>query len=248
MLIRTSVLALTLLAAAATSARADAGADDGAPDAADEIARSVIRTVRRSIALGPTLGVHSAFAPSPGELDAGLSFGLELELFRTTLPDRDRIRELVRQKALERLAQIIRERFGGQPPDPATQRQLLREVAEEVKAEVLASLVGRPRLVERPRLVIPLEADYLLSSSSWLARLGLAVGVGKFSLGPTFSVRFGDDTVARLGAELSLHLLPTRSSRSPVFDLFLRADFELHARASNDDQLALGVRVLLDLI
>jgi hypothetical protein len=33
-----------------------------------------------------------------------------------------------------------------------------------------------------------------------------------------------------------------------VLDLFLRADFELHARTPNDDQLALGLRVLLDII
>jgi hypothetical protein len=247
MLIRTPVLALTLLAAATTSARADDREIDGEIDA-DEIARNVIRTVRRSIALGPTLGGFSAYAPSPAEFDGGLSFGLELELFQSRLPTPGRIRELVRQKTQEKLVKIIRDRFAGQSPDPATQRQLLREIAEEVKDEVLADLAGKPRLLERPRLALLIEANYLLGSADWLSRLGGAFGIGPLSIGPTFSVRFGDDTVARLGAELSLHLLPTKSSRSPVLDIFLRGDLELHARGTNDDQFGLGLRVLLDLI
>ncbi|HWO24882.1 MAG TPA: hypothetical protein VNO30_39340 [Kofleriaceae bacterium] len=252
MLIRPSVLAVPLLAVAAVAAAASpARADDGEPDesdAADEIARSAIRTIRRSIALGPTLGGFSAYAPSAGEFEGGLSFGLELELFRNKLPTPQRIRDIARQKAQEKLAAIIRDRFAGQAPDPATRRQLVREIAAEVKAEVLASLAGRPRLIERPRLAIQLEANYLFSSADWLARFGAAFGVGPLSLGPTFSARFGDDTVARLGAELSLHLLPTKSARSPVIDVFLRGDFELHARGTNDDQIGLGLRVLLDLI
>lgn len=255
----TVAAAVAIVAAVAAPARADNGAAgeanatgaaaeaDGA-DEADAIARSVIRTIRRSIALGPTLGGFSAYAPSASDLEAGLSFGLELELFRNELPTPQRIRELARQKAQEKLAAIIRDRFAGQSPDPATRRQIVREIAEEVKAEVLAGLSGRPRLVERPRLAIQLEANYLFTSADWLSRLGAAIGIGPLSLGPTFTVRFGDDTVARLGAELSLHLLPTKGARSPVFDIFLRGDFELHARGTNDDQIGLGLRVLLDLI
>ena len=249
MLIRTPILALTLLAIATTSARADEAApDDVVPDEVYKIARDVVRTIRRSIALGPTLGGFSTYAPSASELEGGLSFGLELEIFQSRLPTVARVREIARQKALEKLAQIIRDRFAGQSPDLATQRQILLEVAEEIKAQVLADLAGKPRLLERPRLALLIEANYLFGSADWLSRLGGAFGIGPLSIGPTFSVRFGDDIVARLGAELSLHLMPTKSVRSPVLDLFLRGDFELHARGTNDDQLGLGVRVLFDII
>jgi hypothetical protein len=33
-----------------------------------------------------------------------------------------------------------------------------------------------------------------------------------------------------------------------MLDIFLRGDFELHARDANDDQVVLGIRALLDLI
>jgi len=243
--IRTPVLvALSLLLVTGGVARAqDGGSGGGAEDAiAEEIVRAVVRNVRRSIALGPTLGALSAYAPSGGELGGGLSFGLELALFQS--PGPGRIREIARDMAQEALARAIRDRFAGQPPDPAAMQQLVREIA----AEVLAGLGGRPRRLGRPRLVVVTEASYLFGPADWLGRLGVGIGAGPLSIGPSFSVRFGDDTVARLGAELAIHLLPTRSPRSPVLDVFLRGDFELHARDANDDQISLGVRLLLDVI
>jgi hypothetical protein len=225
-----------------------AHAQDAEPHIGGEVARGVVRSIRRGIALGPTIGTFGAYAPSPGELDAGLSFGLELALFRTSIPTPDRIREIARQKAKQKLARIIAERFAGQQPDRAILEQLVREIAAQVKDEMLAGIGAKTRRIERPRLAIPLEASYLVGPADWLARLGIGVGVGPVTIGPTFSVRFGDDTVARLGGELVVRPMLTRSPRSPVLDLYLRADFELHARDQNDDQIVLGVRLLLDLI
>jgi hypothetical protein len=223
--------------------------DTTAQDAtAVEIVRGVVGNIRRSIALGPTFGTLSVYTPSGSEADGGLSFGLELELFQSALPTPARIREIAREKMQEKLLLIIRDRFAGQRPDPATMQQLVREIAAEVKAEVLAGIGAKPRLLARPRLGILVEANYFFDPADWLGRLGFSFGAGPLSLGPSFSVRFGDDTVARLGAELSIHLLPTKSPRSPVLDIFLRGDFELHARDANDDQVSLGVRVLLDII
>lgn len=245
--LRTPVLAaLTWTLVTGGVARAEGG--DPEHEAAEEIAGGIVRSVRRAVALGPTLGLFSTYAPSGSELDGGLSFGLELELFRTSIPTPARVREIAREKAQAKLAEIIRDRFGGQRPDPETMQRLTREIVAQVKAEVIAAIGARPRLLERPRLAVPLEASYLFGPADWLARLGLGLGLGPVSVGPTLSVRFGDDTVAQLGAELSIHLLPTRSPRSPVLDVFLRADLELHARDANDDQLSLGVRVLFDLI
>lgn len=245
---RPAVLALVLILAA--GAPRAARADDEAPEqlTGKEIARIVVRSVRRAVALGPTLGGFSTYGPSREGFDGGVSFGLELELFQGNIPTTEELSEIAQQKATEKLARVIAERFAGKTPDAATRRQLLRELAEEIKAEVLAQLRAAPSVLEQPRFSIPLEASYLFSSADWLARFGFAIGVGPVSIGPTFSVRFGDNTVARLGAEASLHLLPTPSPRSPVLDVFLRGDFELHKRDTNEDQVVLGVRVLLDLI
>ena len=245
--IRTPVLAVVIWMLA-TGGVARAEEDEWSYAVAEEIARGTVRNLRRAIALGPTLGGFSAYAPSASDLDGGLSFGLELEIFKTWLPTPAKLREVAQQKLQEKLVAIIRDRFGGVRPDAATMKRLARELAAEVKAEVLAGLRAKPPLLERPRLAILVEANYLAGSSDWLPRLGLALGLGPVSLGPTFSFRFGDDFVARLGGELSIHLLPTKSPRSPVLDVFLRGDFELHARATNDDQISLGVRVLLDII
>jgi hypothetical protein len=214
------------------------------PPTREEIARGVVRSARRTIALGPTIGTFGAYAPSPGELDGGLSFGLELALFRPSIPTPARIREIAKQK----LARIIAERFAGQQPDRADLDQLGREIAAQVKAEVIAAINASPPRVERPRLAITLEANYLFGPADWLPRLGFGAGIGPVTIGPTFSVRFGDDTVARLGGELAVRPMLTGSPRSPVLVLFLRGDFELHARDQNDDQIVLGARLLLDLI
>jgi hypothetical protein len=246
--IRAAVLALVLLLA--VGAPRAARADDEEPEqlTGKEIARIVVRSVRRAVALGPTLGGFSTYGPSHEGVDAGISFGLELELFESNIPTTEDITEIAKQKAKEKLVRVIAERFAGQPIDAETRKRLLRELAEEIKAEVIAQLRARPSVLEQPRFSLPIEASYLFRSADWLARFGVAIGVGPVSIGPTFSVRFGDNTVARLGAEAAIHLLPSPSPRSPVLDVFLRGDFELHKRDTNEDQVVLGVRVLLDLI
>jgi hypothetical protein len=40
----------------------------------------------------------------------------------------------------------------------------------------------------------------------------------------------------------------SENPRASVFDVFLRADFEMRNRDTNTDQLVLGLRYLLDLI
>jgi hypothetical protein len=247
MSIRTPVLvAVSLLLLTEGAARAQPPAPEDAT--AEEIAGGVVRNVRRSISLGPTFGLFSAYSPSAEELDGGLSFGFELELFKSGIPTPARVREIAKQKAKEKLAEIIRDRFAGQQPGPEVMEQLVREIAAQVKAEVLAAIGAKPRRLGRPRLIIPVEAGYFFGPSDWLGRVGFGLGFGPVALGPSFSVRFGDDTVARLGAELSAHLFLSKTPRSPMLDIFLRGDFELHARDANDDQVVLGIRALLDLI
>jgi hypothetical protein len=242
-----ALAAMVLLEGAARAG--DASTAEVEAETVEDIAGGIVRNVRRAIAIGPAIGAFSTYALDGGALDGGISIGLEAELFRSAIPTPARVRELALQRAQARLARALRDRFGDRRPDDATLRQLAREIAVEVRAELVAELRGaRPRLVERPRLLLGIEGEYLFGSSDGAFRVGFALGAGPLSLGPSFSVRFGDDVVARLGAELAAHVLPGASPRSPVLDVVLRADFELHARDPADDQITLGVRVLLDLI
>ncbi|MEO8700167.1 MAG: hypothetical protein ABI867_08990 [Kofleriaceae bacterium] len=244
-MVRISALVFVLLVTA-TTARADDGSE-----LAQQIVRKGIRAAKRTVAIGPTIGMFSAFAPAHSDLDGAVSFGLELELYRSRLPLTPHgIANLVREKVQARIAakakELAREKLATlQRPHRDELKQIAREAYEEVKAELLAELDAPLPTVIRPRFDLAMEANYLFGSGDWLARTGIAIGLGPVAIGPTFSVRFGDETVARLGGELALHLNPLRGDHT-VFDVFVRGDFELHARDRNDDQVVVGMRTLLD--
>mgnify|MGYP001587709651 CR=1 FL=1 len=70
----------------------------------------------------------------------------------------------------------------------------------------------------------------------------------KVTVGPTFALQLGGGTGVLLGPEVALHLLPTRSPRSPMIQIFGRYDVNLRRRDVRDDVLSFGVRVLFDII
>jgi hypothetical protein len=241
------VLALSLILFTTATAQADDVDDDSSShrDLAQQIVRKGIRAARRAVAIGPTVGAFSALAPAQSDLDGAISFGLELEVYRTRLTPGG-IEQMVRAKVKAKLAELVRAKLAsGHRPHRHELKALAREAYEEVKAELLAELDAPLPAVRRPRFDLAVEANYLFGSGDWLARLGLATGIGPVAIGPTFSVRFGDDTVARLGAEVAIHVGPPRSAHT-VFDVFVRGDFELHARDRNDDQVVIGMRTMLD--
>ena len=239
------LMIVTMILLAAGAAQADEAENRRV---AEQIASGAIRSVRRAVAIGPTIGGYSAYATSSGDFDTALTFGLELELFKSKVLTPSGLQEMVRGRIAAKLKARIAERHGGTTPDDATMKQYAREVIDEVKADLLRELNAPPKKLQEPRFQLALEANYLFGAEDWLARLGFGVGIKMISIGPTFSVRFGDDTVARLGGELGIHVMPTKSLRSPVLDIFVRGDFELHERASNEDQIVVGIRLLLDVI
>ena len=239
------LLIVTMILLAARGARAD---DAENRRVAEQIASGAIKSVRRAVAIGPTIGGYGAYATSPGEADAALSFGLEIALFKSKVLSPSGLQEMVRGRIEAKLKARVDLRHGGTTPDDATMKQYVREIIDEVKAELVRELEAPPKKLQQPRFNLALEANYLFDASDWLGRLGLGIGIKMFSIGPTFSVRFGEDTVARLGGELGIHIMPTKSLRSPVFDIFVRGDFELHKRESKDDQIVVGIRLLLDVI
>src|SRR5687768_18061736 len=98
MLMRLSIVMMILFAAGV--ARADEAENRRV---AEQIASGAIKSVRRAVAIGPTIGGYGAYATSPGEADAALSFGLELALFKSKVLSPSGLQEMVRGRIEARL-------------------------------------------------------------------------------------------------------------------------------------------------
>jgi len=208
----------------------------------EQIVNSTLTRARRAVALGPTVGAAAVIAPSPGDGDGAISFGLEVNLFKVpVVPDIGTIRELIQERFKARLKERL---LHLQKPDDT----MVRQVYEDVKAEVLGELNVRPQTWENPQLSVGLEGAYLFRAESWQVRGIIGVGISKFTIGPTLTVFAAPGfTDFLLGGELGIHLLPTDSPRSPVIDVFIRAEFPT-AQDQDTTQIGIGARLQLDLI
>jgi hypothetical protein len=223
----------------------------------ETIARGTVRRARRAISIGPTVGLWGGAFISPGEVDAALTFGLGLELFKVpVIPGPETIKALVIERVKAKLKDQVVARFQGREADPVEAEAWARQIYEEVKAEVLGLENVRSKTMERPRLTLALEANRMFDADRWLARLRAGVGVWKVTLGVSAAVgrvcrgtAECDDLHAYVGPELVAHFLTSKNPRASVLDVFLRLDFEATGRTSDPyDQLVVGARYLLDLI
>ena len=122
----------------------------------------------------------------------------------------------------------------------------MREVAADVKAELLGARGGRA--LEKPSLGIIVEGVRLMSPDGWQGRLGLSKGLGPVSAG--FSAGFqraGGETSPLVGIELSLRVTPIGRQRTPVFDLFTRVEVAFEDGQRRVATLV-GLRALLNLL
>jgi hypothetical protein len=172
-----------------------------------------------------------------------ISFGLELNLFRVpVMPSTDTLRELIQERFKARLKERL---MHLEKPD----EQMVRQVYEDVKAEVLGELNVRPHLFEDPRLSLGLDASYLSRAEAWQIRGILGVGISKVTVGPTIVGFTGNGvTDLMLGGEMAIHLLPMDSARSPVIDVFLRLEVPVIETDRDATQIGIGVRLQLDVV
>jgi hypothetical protein len=225
-----------------------ARADD---DQRERFIRGAVQRARRSVSIGPTLGTFGALVTQGNEGEAGLSFGVGLYTYKIpVVPTPDELRAMIQSRVQAKVADRVKDMIAhGQPaPDQDELARMGREVFEEVKEEILSARSRPPRLVEKPRFVFDLEGVYLFRAKDGQLRTTLGIGVWKLSIGLTAVLHFGDGVAVYLGPELDLRLLPGKGPRSPVVDLFLRADFAASDRDTRGDLLTGGVRILLDLI
>lgn len=217
---------------------------------AQTFVRGTVRRARRAFAIGPTVGGWGAYAPSPELGEQAVTFGLALEVFKIpVLPDVTMIKELIVERLRVKLVAMIADRFRGVAPPQDELERMAIEIFEEVKAEVLGQLNTRPKLMERPRFSLSIEANRLFEAEAWLARMRLGIGIWRFTLAGSLAVgRPGDDTELFVGPELSTHFLLSKGVRTPVVSVFVRGDFEVTDREVNSDHVTVGARFLLDII
>lgn len=230
--------ALVVLALAAGTAHADY-ADDAAVGL--QIAKGGLDRFRRSIAIGPEVGAVAG-VDVDGHSAHGFSAGLAIYTFDVPVFDLQRIlADKIRLRVQERVKEIIAS--GGAAP--ADLGELARQVAADVKAELLGQET-KQRMLEKPEWKVLLE--YLHFADANGVRAGVSKGVRHLSFGLGFAgLRGGGENVFLVGAEVSLHLTPIGRARTPVIDLFVRADLPL-AGPSSDLVFLGGGRLLLDVL
>jgi len=215
----------------------------------EKLVRGTVRRARRAIALGPTVGAWVAHVPSPDVQEEAVTFGLGLEVFKIpVLPTLTNAKALLEERVRAKVRGIVVAQFRGVPPEPIELERLAREAFEEAKAELFDDANTRAKVWERPRFSLGLEGNRLLEAEAWMTRLRVGVGIWKLTLAGSFAVGFGDDTTVFTGVELGTHFLLSKRARSPVVDVFVRADFEVTDRDANTDHVTVGARFLLDLI
>ena len=234
---------LATLAIVATPAQADY-ADDAAVGL--KIVKGAIDRTRRGIAIGPHVGYAAG-----GDLDShgvhGVSFGLGLYTFEvpSAFDLQAIIAARIRARVMERVKQIVAS--GGVAPTDLS--QLAREVAADVKAELLGEEVNRRRTFERPKWKLVLEGTVLLDAvGGFHTRLVIGKGVGRLSYGLGLGVlRANSTTIPFIGPEIALHMTPIGQLRTPVLDLFVRGEFGFDS-GRNPFVGWVGLRALVDLL
>ena len=222
------------------------------------VAKGTFRRARRAVAIGPTVGLWSAAFIDPGEFDAALSFGLALETFKVpVMPDMETLKALVVERVKAVAKDRIKQAFQGRAVDPIEVDQLVLQVYEDVRKEILGLENVRSKTLERPGYTIAFEANRLFGNERWMGRTRVGIGIWKFTF--ALSASFGrvcrgdlcnDHIKGYIGPEVVLHVIPSKAPRANVIDGFLRFDWQATGRAdmTTYDQLVIGVRYMVDAI
>lgn len=218
------------------------------------VAKGTLNRARRALALGPTIGAGGLVVldNDTSEFDGVLSGGLELALFKVPIaPDGKMIKEAIQARAKDKLKELITAQLkeGKPPPTREEMQRMLREIAEGVRDEILGKLNVRAKTFERPRTALAIEGNYLPRADVWQFRSTLGIGLfggAPMTIGPTVLVSFGGDVGVSLGGEIAVRPFLKSTPRSPLVDIFVRADFAASDRGVT--AIGVGTRFLLDII
>lgn len=216
------------------------------------IAKGTVRRARRKVALGPTGGAYAGRYTGSQTGELAFSFGLGLELFKVpVLPTMDNLKAIAKERAKAKLKRLYVDGLTGKNIDPLEVRRMMMGVWTEALREVLGMENVRAKRLEKPSLLVGVEAFHALDASAWGGRLRLGIGIWKLSASFTSGFAVTTPRVsAVVGAEIGLPIQLSKGPRSPVLSVFARWDHEVRARdATQTNHLAsLGARLLLDLL
>jgi hypothetical protein len=214
------------------------------------MAKGSLQRARRAIAIGPTAGGAFTRFWEAKESAGSVTFGLSFYKFKVPIfPDSELVKDVLKKRLKVKLLEVIKRRsLDGLPPlTKAEQENLVLEIMQEIKAEFLGESNMRARTFERPSFALTVEGDYNLTGSVMSVRTRIGMGVSRLLIGPTLALHFPSDVIFSAGGEMALLVVAGKGPRSPVFDVFLRAEFPIND-ARDAYSFGVGVRVLVDII
>lgn len=208
---------------------------------AKAIARAAVGRARRAIAIGPHIGGVGIIDAKDSVSGGGLSFGLGLYTFK--VPTGLALEEVIKERVKEELRlAIARGEVDGD--------QLVHDIIEKVIRDFLEGAYGSQSFPS-PALTIIVEGQKSFGDADGFgARAMVGYGISKVSLGLSMSGNFpaadGAKNQFLVGPEIGIRLTPIGKHRTPVFDVFARAEFGV--RSPNPAVVSIGARVLLDVL
>lgn len=242
---------VAFLVSAPASARPDVLDDLTSEETRDFVKTAgerAFKRTRRSLTLGPMIGAAPGLSLDGGDLDAQLSFGLGLLRYDIPpVPTPARIKEILE----DRVKTLVKERVEaavarGEKPSEEQIRRWARESWEAVKGELLLEL--QPAKFESPSFNLRVEGDYLLEAGAWNLRAVVGLGVGPVYVNVGTGLQVDDGAAGLASAGLSVPMLLSDGTNSPVVHFYLRADIPYTDRDERDDRIFLGAQFLLDVI
>lgn len=234
--------------AASIAADALVRAEAGLPP----IVRGSLHRARRAIAFGPRGGLAGSYSPSAGRGEVSVSLGIALEIFKgPILPSADELRAILVEGLQARILAVARDLAArkGPPPGADELRAYGQEILAAVHADASDRLAAPHRWFPRPFLGLAIEAAGRTGAEGLELRASVGVGVGPVSVGPTAAFHSDrNDPGVLVGVEVASHLVPRKTLRAPVLDLFLRLELAVKENPTTSHQGSLGLRFLFDLI
>ena len=206
---------------------------------AEALARAAIGRTRRAIAIGPHLGGAALIDAQDSASGGAITFGLGLYTFR--VPTGLALKEVIKERVMVELRSAIAS--GAVDGD-----QLIHDIIQKVIRDVLDGAYGSQSF-PAPAFTFLVEGQKSFGDANGFGvRTMIGYGLSKLNIGLALAGSFPSGTRNQLllGPELGIRLTPIGRHRTPVFDLFARA--ELGVRSPGPTTVSVGARLLLDVL
>src|SRR5688572_13681772 len=170
------------------------------------IAKGTLRRARRKVAFGPTGGAYGGRYTGTETVDMGISFGLGIELFRVpVLPTMENLKAIAKERAKAKAKQLFLDGLAGKDTDPLEVRRMMIQIWTEALREVLGMENIRGKRLEKPSLLVGVEAFHVFDAQAWGGRLRIGTGIWKIQASFTTGFAITEPRAsATVGAELGL--------------------------------------------